>query len=112
MQEKNLNRGTAVIVQDFEIDTDKTEFSDEELFEILSQQISDMLERKPEFLFSLLYRMDVKEAKVNTALHPTAIDLPHIGLTKLVMQRQQERNATREKYRQKPIVDLEEGLEY
>lgn len=107
-----MDKGVAVIVRKFEIETDKTEFSDEELFVILSQQISDMLERKPEYLFSLLYRMDVREAKINAALHPMAADLPHIGLTKLVLARQRERNATREKYRQKPIEDLEEGLEY
>ena len=110
--ENEMNRGAAVIVQNFEIDTDKTDFSDKELFDILSQQISDMLERKPEYLFSLMYRMDVLEKKITAALHPMAKDLPHIGLTKLVLERQQERNQTREMYRQKPIEDLEEGLEY
>ncbi len=105
-------RGNAVIVKNFEIDTDKTDFSDEELFDILSQQISDMLERKPEYLFSLMYRMDVLEKKIKTVLHPMAVDLPHIGLTKLVLERQEERNRTREMYRQKPIEDLEDGLEY
>lgn len=110
--ENEKNRGAAVIVQNFEIDTDKTDFSDEELFDILSQQISIMLERKPEYLFSLMYRMDVLEKKITACLHPTAVDLPHIGLTKLVLERQKERNRTREMYRQKPIEDLEEGLEY
>ncbi len=110
--ENEMKRSAAVIVKNFEIDTDKTDFSDEELFDILSQQISDMLERKPEYLFSLMYRMDVLEVKIKAALHPMAVDLPHIGLTKLVLERQQERNRTREIYRQNPIEDLEEGLEY
>ena len=107
-----MTHGTAVIVKNFEIETDKTNFSDAELFDILSQQISDMLERKPEYLFSLMYRMDVLEVKIKAALHPMAIDLPHIGLTKLVLERQRERNRTREMYRQEAIEDLEEGLEY
>lgn len=107
-----MKHGTAVIVKNFEIETDKTDFSDDELFDVLSQQISDMLERKPEYLFSLMYRMDVLEVKIKAALHPMAEDLPHIGLTKLVLERQRERNRTRELYRQKPIEDLEEGLEY
>ena len=110
--ENEMKRSAAVIVKNFEIDTDKTDFSEEELFDILSQQISDMLERKPEYLFSLMYRMDVLEVKIKAALHPMAVDLPHIGLTKLVLERQQERNRTREIYRQNPIEDLEEGLEY
>ncbi|MGK0364138.1 MAG: hypothetical protein ACI85O_001193 [Saprospiraceae bacterium] len=110
--ENEKNRGAALIVQNFEIVTDKTDFSDEELFDILSQQISDMLERKPEYLFSLMYRMDVLENKITAVLHPMAKDLPHVGLTKLVLERQNKRNKTREMYRQKPIDDLEKGLEY
>ena len=107
-----MKHGTAVIVKNFEIETEKTDFSEEELFYILSQQISNMLERKPEYLFSLMYRMDVLEVKIKAALHPMAVDLPHIGLTKLVLERQRERNRTRELYRQEEIEDLEEGLEY
>ena len=104
---------TKVIFRDFEIENaDTAEPTEAELFDLLRRQIELMLERKPEFLFSLLYRMDVKEAKANAALHPLAPDPPAVGLAKLVMERQKERNRTRELYRQDPIDDLEDGLEF
>ncbi len=107
------SHGTKVILRDFEIENAaQTEPTEAELLDLLRRQIEVMLERRPEFLFSLLYRMDVKEAKANAALHPLAPDPPAVGLAKLVMERQKERNRTRELYRQKPIEDLEEGLEF
>lgn len=101
-----------IILKKFEIETEQVYNSDEELLAVLSKQIEYMLQKKSEFLFSLLYRMDVKEAKVDAAMHPGAPEAPHIGLARLVLDRQKQRNFTREKYKQEPIDDLEEGLEY
>lgn len=102
----------SVIVKDFEINTDKSSFSDEELLLVLSEQIEYMLEHRAEHLFSLLYRMDVKEAKANAAMHPLAPESANVGLARLVLERQKERNETRLKYKQAPIENLEDGLEY
>lgn len=112
MQKENQYPTSAVIFKNFEIETERKVRSEAELFDILSQKIAYLLEYRTEFLLSLLYRMDVREAKVSAALHPAAPDAPHIGLTKLVLERQKERNRTREQYRQPPIEDLEEGLEF
>ena len=108
----NAKNDASAIINKFEIETEQQTFSDAELFEVLSKQIAYLLEYKAEFLFSLLYRMDVKEDKVNAALHPLATEPPHIGLTHLVLDRQRARNLTREQYKQQAIDDLEEGLEY
>ncbi len=92
---------TALIVRNFELETDTSTVNEEELLRLLTERIAYMIEHKLDFLLSLLYRLDVDEGKINFALSPLAPDPPAVGLAKLVMERQRQRLATKEKYRQK-----------
>lgn len=92
---------TALIVRNFELETDTSTVNEEELLRLLTERIAYMIEHKLDFLLSLLYRLDVDEGKINFALSPLAPDTPAVGLAKLVMERQRQRLATKEKYRQK-----------
>lgn len=103
---------TADFLQEFHLPERTTEPTEDDLLRELTHRIASMLEGNAEFLFSLLYRMDVSEAKVRAALRLDAPDPAPIGLAKLVLERQKERNRTMATFRQPPIEGLDEELEY
>ena len=82
------------------------------MFDLLSARIAQLLDANMEQVFSILYRMDVSEAAVKAVLHPAAPEPPHVGLTRLVLARQAERNRTMREVKQGKIEDLDEELEW
>lgn len=93
---------TDLIVKDFELETTRETLSEEELLDLLAERIAYLLENRIEFLFSLMYRLDIAESKVNFALSPFSPDPPAYGVAKLVLDRQKQRNLTKQQYRSKP----------
>ena len=83
-----------------------------EMFEVLSARIAQLLDANMEQLFSILYRMDVSERAVKAVMHPTAPEPPHVGLARVVLARQAERNRTMREIRQPEIEDLDEELRW
>ncbi len=79
------------IVSAFEIETRRPPADEAELLGILARQIEEMIERRPDFLFSLLYRNDVSEKAIVAALDPSAPEPGHIGLARAVLDRQKAR---------------------
>jgi hypothetical protein len=55
-------------------------------------------------LMSYLYRLDVLEVKINAVLSPIAIVSPIEGLARLILERQKERIATKQKYKSDPPI--------
>jgi hypothetical protein len=88
-----------IIRTNFEIESRHSPESEAELLQELASQIEWMLSSRTEFLFSLLYRHDVDEQKIIDALHVSAIDFPHIGLAKLVLERQKARIEAKKQYK-------------
>lgn len=99
-----------LIVKDFELENLKEGLSEEELFDILANQIAYMIEHQLEMLMSLMYRLDIAEAKVNHALSPFSTDPANVAIAKLVLDRQKQRVFTKAYYKQKPLDDMD-GLE-
>ena len=95
-----------LIVRDFALETPDREFTEEELLQYLADVIAHMIERKPDFLFSLLYRLDVEEHKINLALAPTAGEPANVGLARLVLERQKQRVFTKQFYKTEKLDDL------
>jgi hypothetical protein len=69
----------------------------------LAQQISELLQHRTEFLFNIFYCMDVSEQKMHDALLPHAPEPADIGLARLMIERQKERNRTKAFYKQPKI---------
>lgn len=103
-----LSETRQIIAENFEIETRQQPGSEAELLEILSKQIEWMMESRTEFLFSLLYRHDVAEPKIVAALAPEAAEPPHIGLAKLVLERQIERIEAKKRFRSPDSEELAE----
>ncbi|HKK87954.1 MAG TPA: hypothetical protein VJ917_03830 [Saprospiraceae bacterium] len=75
-----------------------------ELLDLIADRVAQMLTTKPETLFSLLYRLDVSEKKVDAVMKGGQHALPtNVALAELIIQRQQERLRTKKQYRQDKI---------
>ena len=108
MDEQQLQQTQALIARDFELEQTEETMTEEDLFRLLADQIAYMIEHKMEFLLSLMYRLDISEAKVDAALSPACPEPANIALARLVLERQKQRIRTKQEYKQD---ELEEGWE-
>lgn len=91
-------RDKAQIIRNFEIEGAGDDVSEDELLDILTGQVEYLMDRRLDYLLSLLYRLDVLEPKIKAVLYNQELIAPARGLAKLILDRQKERVATREKY--------------
>lgn len=108
MEEQQLAKTQELLAQDFAIEPGETEevrFTEDQLLQLLAEQIADMIDGKMEVLLSLMYRLDISERKVHQALAPGAPEPPHLGLARLVLERQKQRAFTKLHYRPPKLDD-------
>lgn len=80
------------------------QMSYEELLDMIADRVAQILTTKPEMLFSLLYRLDVSEKKVDEVMKGGRYSVPtNVALAKLIIQRQEERLRTKKQYKQDKI---------
>jgi len=98
----------ALIIRDFNLEIPGMGLDEKALFEVLCNEVAYMIDKKLDFLLSLLYRLDVLEPDINHALSPFCLDPANVALAKLIMKRQKERISTQNEYREKfpPNEDL------
>lgn len=97
-------------LQEFNLPESTEALTEADLELELARRIDYMLHHNAEYLFSLLYRMDVSERKVQVAMRPDAPEPAAVGIARLVMERQRERNRTMAAYRPPEIEGLDEEL--
>lgn len=89
-----------------EIDKQEMPSTDPELLLLLADHIEQMLASRPEYLMSLLYRMDVLESKIRPVFEPGAPEPVHVALARLVLERQQQRMETKSQIKPGPLEDM------
>lgn len=100
MQENTTTQLTAELIRrDFELEKTEDKLTEDELFQMLADHIDHMIQYRMEWLLSLMYRMDIDEAKVQAALSPIALEPANIGLARLVLDRQKQRVHTKQTYK-------------
>ena len=108
MTDDSLQQTTDFLRAPFELEGAPPPATEAELLDLLAARIAEMLERQPDYLLSMLYRLDVLEPKINQALHPAAPELPALGLARLVLERQQQRLHTKRTVKPPPLEGLED----
>jgi len=78
--------------------------SESDLFHAIRDRVTYLLETSPDLLMSYLYRLDVLEVKINAILSPDSPVAPIEGLSRLILERQKERIATKKKYKSDPPI--------
>lgn len=111
MEKSLAEQTTELIARDFGLEIGEEPLTEQALFDLVANEVAYMLEHRMETLFSLLYRLDVSEKKIRTALAPDAKEPANILLAKLIIDRQKQRIFTKRKYRQEKLDDLGD-LEY
>jgi hypothetical protein len=96
-----------IIARDLELELPRT-LTEQELLDLLADQVAWMLENRTEYIFSLLYRLDVPEAEVEKALHPNAPEPGNVGVARLILERQKKRWETKKSYKPPKIDGWEE----
>lgn len=107
MTDPALAQTTALVRGPFELESAPPPASEAELLALLADRIEEMLQHRPDYLMSLLYRLDVLEEKIRPVIHPNAPEPPHIGLARLVLERQKQRAATKQSIKPNPLEGLE-----
>ena len=111
MEDKELiGATTAAIASSFEIEGYDSEqyYSADEVLQILTKQVEYMMEHRFERLMSLMYTMDVNQAKVEAALSPICKEPAAQALAKLIFERQKQRVFTKNTFKQKGPADWED----
>lgn len=103
----NLAQTTMLVRQNLDLPPAADPASEQELLDLMAARIADMLEREPEQLMSMLYRLDVEERKIRPALLPGAAEPPHTALARLVLARQKQRIETKRTVRPAPLENME-----
>ncbi len=103
----------ALLIRDLQIEnvTEAT-FSEQELLQWLANQVAYLMENRLEFLMSLMYRLDVPEAKVREALSLTQEKATNVVLAELILNRQKERLFTKQYFKQSDIEGIDDCLKW
>ena len=99
MEEKEIKQAIERIQEPFEVDFSASGMDEKAILALLAERVAEMLERQPDYLMSLLYRMDVLERDIKAVLHPGFPALPHEALAHLIWERQKARIASRAAYK-------------
>ena len=106
MTDDTLHQASALIREPFELES--VPDSEQELLALLADRIAEMLERRPEYLMSMLYRLDVLEEKIHPVMRPDAPEPANWGLARLVPERQKQRIETKKSLKPKPLEGLKD----
>lgn len=110
MTDKTLHQTAAIIKGPFELEMAQEPESEAALLDLLSARIEEILEKRPEYLMSLLYRLDVLEEKIVPVMHPSAPEPPSMGLARLVLERQRQRVETKQSVKTEPLEGMEDWV--
>ncbi len=91
--EQNLLREVTTMMQrDFGLPAAHTT-DEEHLLAVVAARVGDLLEHDMDFLMGMLYRLDVLEEKIKTALR--SHEPTDIALARLIIERQKQRYKTK-----------------
>ncbi len=80
------------------------DMSDEQMLLLIENRVTELMTQNSDLLFSYLYRLDIQEKKIKQALLNES-DAPNLALSKLILERQKQRIASKKKYKQDPPID-------
>jgi len=108
MSDDTLKQTSALVLAPFELQNATPPGSEEELLSLLANRIAEMLEKQPEYLMSLLYRLDVLEEKIHPVMRHDAPEPANWGLARLVLERQKQRAETKRTVKPEPLEGMDD----
>lgn len=108
MTDELLEQTAALVCEPLELENTPPPADEAELLALVAERVADLLDKQPEYLMSLLYRLDVLEKKIRPVMHPGAPEPANIGLARLILERQKQRAETKRTIKPKPLEDMED----
>ncbi len=107
-EDQNLTNGmTSLMVRDFDIvSAPNQRLTEAELFQLLANEVADMIEHRIDLLLSRMYRLDVLEIDIQAALDPKNPVAANIALAHLIWERQRQRVLSKRSH-SVPDIDAE-----
>jgi hypothetical protein len=94
---------------DFELSaSDFGFYTEDQLLAAIAARVAELLETQPEYLMSLLYRLDVLESKIRPVMLPGAPEPVNVGLARLILERQKQRLFTKQNVKTKPLENMDD----
>jgi len=81
------------------------EMDDEEMIKILAEKVQAYLDCNINLLMSYLYRLDVLEHKIKSALSNISNEPGNVLLARLIWERQKQRLETKKSYQVRETID-------
>ncbi len=78
------------------------------LLALIAERVAELLEQKPDYLMSFLYRLDVLEEKIAPVMRGQSAEPVPMALARLIWERQKQRMRTKRSVRSRPMNDPEE----
>ena len=107
MTDDILQQTSDLVRGPFDLENTPPPASEAELLQLVAERIAELLENQPEYLMSLLYRLDVLEVKIHPVMRPDAPEPANYGLARLVIERQKQRAETKRTIKPAPLKDME-----
>jgi hypothetical protein len=95
--EQEINQ--TVLKETFGVEFENLSDDPEEAFKALTEHVEWLIEHNMDFLLSLMYRLDISEARIKQALHLGNIMPAAQAISLLIIERQKNRLLTRKSYR-------------
>lgn len=98
IMENEINEVYGIISRNFEVET-SAELTIESLVMLLGARIRELLDKNLEKLVSIMYRIDLNQAKVDRIFENISKDDIAYQLAALIIERQMEKVRTRRQYK-------------
>lgn len=108
MPDDIFQQTAALVREPFDLQNTPPPADEQELLTLLADRIAELLERQPEYLMSMLYRLDVLEKKIRPVMQPDAPEPANWGLARLVLERQKQRAATKRTVKPPPLEGMDD----
>lgn len=106
MEPSTIVATLALVSRDLGLSTTPAVDAEEEsLISLLAERVAELLPDQHDLLFSLMYRLDIDEQKIQRALSPLAQEPAERGLARLIWERQKQRVITRRTYQSPPLEE-------
>ena len=89
-----IQKASELIKQDFSLEI-TAQITEEELTALLAEHIYLLIQKHLEFLFTILYRLDISEEEVHKALNGRTEKPANVYIAQLVMEREKQKARTR-----------------
>ncbi|MCS7036096.1 MAG: hypothetical protein RMJ33_01365 [Saprospiraceae bacterium] len=103
MTEENIQHVFGQVSKSLALEAAEPPPDEAALLALIAERVAELLEHQPEYLMSLLYRLDVLEEKIAPVMRGHSEEPLPVALARLILERQKQRIETRRTVKPHPM---------